>query len=137
MAAQLAALGRPAPELILLLNDPDRHYPVLAEVLAPRGRICSIVPFDQPPDMNLLIRKSASFLWEFMFTRPMFATPDMARQGAILNAVAAMIDDGRLVSTATETLGLINAATLRAAHARLESGRTLGKLVLSGFHPVA
>ncbi|QRM33132.1 zinc-binding alcohol dehydrogenase family protein [Microvirga sp. VF16] len=133
MAAQLTALGRPAPELILLLNDPDRHYPVLAEVLAPQGRICSVVPFDHPPDINLIMRKSAGFMWEFMFTRPMFATADRARQGAILNAIAAMIDDGRLVSTATETLGLINAANLRVAHARLESGRTLGKLVLSGF----
>ncbi|SDA99795.1 zinc-binding alcohol dehydrogenase family protein [Sinorhizobium sp. NFACC03] len=133
MAAQLAALGHAAPDLILLLNDPDRHYPVVAEILASQGRLCSVVPFDHPPDINLIMRKSAGFLWEFMFTRPMFATADMARQGAILNSVATMIDEGRLISTASETLGAINAANLRAAHARLESGRTLGKLVLAGF----
>ncbi len=75
MAAQLASLGRASPDLILLLNDPDRHYPALAEILAPQGKICSIVPFEQPPDMNLIMRKSASFMWEFMFTKPMFAKP--------------------------------------------------------------
>ncbi|WP_051440449.1 zinc-binding dehydrogenase [Ensifer aridi] len=133
MATQLAVLGHAAPELILLLNDPDRHYSVVAEILAPQGRLCSIVPFDHPPDINLIMRKSAGFRWEFMFTRPMFATADMAKQGAILNAVATMIDERRLVSTASETLGPINAANLRAAHARLESGRTIGKLVLAGF----
>lgn len=133
MRAQLTALGRPAPELILLLNDPDRHYPALAEILAPQGRICSIVPFERPPDMNLLMRKSAGFLWEFLFTRPMFATADSARQGDILARVATLIDAGRLISTATETLGPITADNLRTAHARLEGGHTLGKLVLAGF----
>lgn len=133
MAGQLAELGCPAPEMILLLNDPDRHYPALAEILAPQGRICSVVPFDRPVDLNLIMRKSAGFVWEFMFTRPMFGTADKAAQGRILQSIAALIDEGRLVSTATGMLGPINAANLRAAHARLESGRTVGKLVLAGF----
>jgi zinc-binding alcohol dehydrogenase family protein len=77
VGAQIAALGFRAPDLILLLNDPDRHYPALAQMLAPQGTICSVVPFDRPPDMNLLMRKSAGFVWEFMFTRSMFRTPDI------------------------------------------------------------
>lgn len=133
MGAQISALGFLAPDLILLLNDPDRHYPALAEMLAPQGVICSIVPFDQPPDMNLLMRKSAGFVWEFMFTRSMFQTPDMAAQGRILNRITSLIEDGRLVSTEAENLGPINAANLRAAHTRLEDRRTIGKLVLVGF----
>jgi len=40
----------------------------------------------------------------------------------------------RLVKcTLTETLSPINAANLRAAHARLESKGMIGKLVLSGW----
>jgi zinc-binding alcohol dehydrogenase family protein len=133
MGAEIAELGRPAPDLILILNDPDRHYPAIADILAPQGRICSIVPFSTPPNLNLLQQKSASFAWESMFTRAVFNTPDKDVQGKILNEVAAMIDDGRLVSTAAEALGTINAENLRLAHARLERGRTIGKIVLAGF----
>ncbi|WP_231583052.1 zinc-binding alcohol dehydrogenase family protein [Yersinia aldovae] len=133
MAEQLAVQNLSAPDLILLLNDPDRHYPALADMLAPQGKLCCIVPFKQDPNLNLLMRKSASFLWEFMFTRAMFSTADKSTQGVILNSVAAMIDNGRLISTATQNIGAINAANLRAAHLQLESGRTIGKLLLSGF----
>lgn len=133
MEGELAALGRQPPDFVLLLNDPDRHYSAIAQMLAPQGAICCIVPFAEPVDMNMLQRKSASFLWEFMFTRPMFNTPDKAEQGRILNHIATLIDEGRLVSTTAETLGSINAVNLRNAHARLESGRTVGKLVLAGF----
>lgn len=40
---------------------------------------------------------------------------------------------GVLRSTSREHLGKSNAANLKRAHALLESGRTIGKLVLSGF----
>jgi NADPH2:quinone reductase len=36
-------------------------------------------------------------------------------------------------TTAAETLGTINAANLKKAHALIESGRARGKLVLQGF----
>lgn len=135
MAAELSARDLPAPDLILLAADPDAHFPVLAAMLAPQGRICCIVPFDTPPDMNLLMQKSATLTWEFMFTRSMFATPDRTRQGVILNHVATLIDDGRLPPATPEILGSINAANLRAAHSRIEGKRTIGKLVLAGFPP--
>ena len=79
------------------------------------------------------MRKSAGLVWEFMFTRPMFATPDRARQGEILTRIAQMAAEGRLRPTGTETLSPISADTLREAHRRIESGRTIGKIVLSGF----
>ncbi|MCZ4433006.1 zinc-binding alcohol dehydrogenase family protein [Agrobacterium sp. SOY23] len=133
MGAQIAARGLNAPDLILLTNSPDRHYSSLAELIAPQGVICSIVPFDTAPDLNLIMRKSVTFVWEFMFTRPMFQTSDMGEQGRILTLVADLVEAGQLVSTEAENLGLINAENLRTAHARLEQGRTIGKLVLAGF----
>ena len=68
-----------------------------------------------------------------MFTRAMFQTPDMDAQGVILDETAALIDAKKLRTTLTETLTPINAANLRQAHARLESGRTIGKLALAGW----
>lgn len=130
---QLANLALPHIDAILILNDPDRHFPVLAEILAPQGTLCSIVPFKTAPDINSIMRKSATLVWEFMFTRSMFATADIRAQRDILNTVAKLIDAGQIKSAATHDLGLINAANLRAAHGRLESQRTIGKLTLTGF----
>ncbi len=54
----------------------------------------------------------------------------MNRQSEILNQVAALIDDGKIRSKATDTLGTINASNLMKAHAILETGKAKGKLVL-------
>ena len=77
--------------------------------------------------------KSLSLHWELMFTRTLFETADMAEQGRLLDRVAALIDAGKLRSTLTQTMSPINAANLREAHVQIESGRTQGKIVLSGF----
>ena len=68
-----------------------------------------------------------------MFTRPVFETPDMDAQGRLLNEVAALVDAGRIRSTATEIAGRIDAATLRAVHAQIETNTARGKIVLEGF----
>jgi NADPH:quinone reductase-like Zn-dependent oxidoreductase len=94
-----------------------------------------VLPFGAPPDLNALMRKSASFHWTFMFTRSLFDTPDLARQGWILAQVAQWVDQGLLRSTLAEDLGPICARGLRGAHQRLERGDTVGKLVLSGLRP--
>ncbi|HEX5538581.1 MAG TPA: zinc-binding dehydrogenase, partial [Methylophilaceae bacterium] len=60
-------------------------------------------------------------------------TEDMENQHLILNRVAELIDDGTLKTTINKAMTPINAANLRAAHAQLESGSTIGKIVLSGW----
>ena len=131
--AQLRKLGFDAVDYILCYNDPDRHFPAMAEAIAPQGKICSIVENAGELPVGALKSKSATFVWEFMFTRAMFGTPDMIAQHRLLNEVARLIDAGRLQTTVGENLGTINAANLRRAHAQLEGGQTIGKLVLSGF----
>jgi alcohol dehydrogenase len=133
MPAQLAALGIPAVDYILCTNDIDRHFPALVAAVAPQGRICSILGPQKPLAVEGLFPKSASLSFELMFTRSNFQTPDMAEQHALLAEVARMVDDQRLRSTMREHFGRIDAANLARAHAALESGRTIGKIVLSGF----
>lgn len=132
MPAQLQALGLPQVELIAALTETERHFPVLAEVLKPQGRLCVI---DDPKgiDVNLLKRKSASLHWEFMFTRSMFETADIDAQAALLDEVSTLVDAGRLKTTLAERYGAINAANLMRAHAFIESGKAKGKVVLEGF----
>ncbi len=131
--AQLKAVGVPQVDYVLCLNDTDEHFPALAEAIAPQGKICSIVENARPLEIGLLKSKSATFVWEFMFTRAMYETPDMIAQHKLLTEVARLVDAGTLRTTVGEVLGPINAVNLRRAHAQLEGGRTIGKLVLAGF----
>jgi NADPH2:quinone reductase len=77
--------------------------------------------------------KSAAICFELMFTRPRFKTADMIEQHHLLNHVADWLDAGKLRGTMKQALSPINAANLRKAHAQLESGSTIGKVVLKGW----
>jgi len=50
-----------------------------------------------------------------------------------VNEAAALVDLGKLRATAAQSYGTITAANLRRAHAVLEAGRAVGKIVLAGF----
>lgn len=133
MPAQLAAIGLPAVDYVLILNDTDRHLPAATSVVAPQGSICTIVENKHALDVSPLKSKSAAFVWEFMFTRSMYKTDDMIEQGRLLEEVARLLESGQLRATGTEVISPINAANLREAHARLEAGHVIGKLVLKDF----
>src|SRR5262245_25267563 len=132
LASQVKALGIGAPGLVFSTTNTDRHFTEIAELIAPQGRFGLI---DDPPtfDIGVFKRKSVSIHWESMFTRSVFETPDMAEQGALLNEVSKLIDEGVLQSTLADNFGPINAQNLRRAHALIESGRAKGKIVLEGF----
>ena len=127
-----AAGGLPAPDFVACLTHTDRHWADVAALVAPQGKVALI---DDPEaiDIRLLKRKSVSLHWEFMFTRSLFATDDMIAQHRILTEVANLVDDGVLITTLAGVAGRITAEDLRHAHARLESGSSIGKLVLEGF----
>lgn len=133
MPSQLRALGFEHVDFILCFNDTDRHFEAMAEAIAPQGKICSIVENAGPLAIGALKSKSATFVWEFMFTRAMFQTSDMIAQHRLLNEVARLVDAGKLQTTVGDNLGKINAENVRRAHALLEGGQTIGKLVLEGF----
>ncbi|HZY32290.1 MAG TPA: zinc-binding alcohol dehydrogenase family protein [Rhodanobacter sp.] len=134
LAPQLEALGFGRVDAVLNLADTDHYWDAIGQLLAPQGHVGLIVE----PAGALRIgdpykAKCIGIHWEFMFARARFNTPDMAEQGRILERVASLIDAGELRGTRTETLVPINAANLREAHRRLESGSTIGKLVLAGW----
>jgi NADPH2:quinone reductase len=130
---EMARLGHREVDFVANFSNIDTYWSLMSELIRPQGKIVSIVGNRDPLDLNLLKNKSATFAWEFMFTRSMYQTPDMADQGHLLDEVAALIDGGQLRTTLGQTLSPINAANLRQAHAQVESGRTIGKLVLAGW----
>ncbi len=132
MPAQLAALGLEGVDMVISLTNTEAHYPALIEMLRPQGKLALI---DDPAtlDAKPLKLKSLSLHWELMFTRSLFQTPDMIAQHHLLNEVAALIDAGVLRTTLDQVLGPITPQTLQQAHAVLESGKAIGKLVLAGW----
>jgi len=136
LTPQLLALGTAPGALDAAVNfaNTDAYWAELGELIAPQGHLGLIVE----PDGALRIgdpykAKCIGIHWEMMFARPRFRTHDMARQGEILAEVARLIDSGKLRGTRTRTLSPINAANLRQAHAQLEAGSSIGKLVLAGW----
>lgn len=134
LAPQLQALGLDTVDAAINLADTDRYWDALGELLAPQGHVGLIVE----PAGALRIgdpykAKCIGVHWEFMFARPRFRTADMIRHHQILARVGSLVEAGELRSTLTEVLGPINAANLREAHRRMESGGTIGKLALAGW----
>lgn len=132
LAAQIAELGLGAPAFVFSTTHTEQHAAEAAELIAPQGRFALI---DDPQGLDIMVfkRKAVSIHHELMFTRAIYETPDMGAQGDILDAVADLVDDGRIRTTLTERLSPINAANLKRAHALLESGTARGKIVLEGF----
>lgn len=102
-----------------------------ARIVRPFGHIVAID--DGPRDVSPLKGKSVSWHWELMFTRPLQQTPDMIEQHRLLNQMADLVDQGSIKATTTKTFTPISPETLREAHNLVESGRTIGKVVLHGW----
>lgn len=134
LAAQLQPLGIDQVDVILNLADTDAYWQQMGELVAAQGHVGLIVE----PRGALHIgdpwkAKSVGIHWEFMFTRARFQTADRDAQHRILCRAASLVDAGELRVPLGQQLGPITAANLRTAHALLESGRSIGKLVLAGW----
>jgi len=133
LARQIAELAIGAPAFVFSITETSQHIGDILELIAPQGRLGLIDDPKEPVDVRQFKRKALSIHWETMFARPVFQTADMIEQHKLLTQVAELIDAGKIKTTLSDVLGPINATNLKAAHALIESGKTRGKLVLSGF----
>ncbi|MDA0109952.1 zinc-binding alcohol dehydrogenase family protein [Vibrio sp. La 4.2.2] len=124
-------LGFETVDYIFNVADTVGHWDAMAELIAPQGMIGSIVEFDSGIDLSKLQGKSAGFVWELMFTRSIYKTQDMYKQGDILKQVANLIDSGRIQSTLTKEINGFNAESLKQGHRLMESGAMIGKLAIN------
>lgn len=129
---QLKAAGFPTVDIILSLTGTPRNAAQITEVISPQGRLGVIEGMDSLKafDTTQLWTKCVSLHPELMFTRSTYGTPDMIEQHRLLDEAAELVDRGVLRTTMTSNLGRLSAATLKRAHAQLESGTTIGKVVL-------
>jgi zinc-binding alcohol dehydrogenase family protein len=130
---QIEAAGYRFVDYIFNCADTDGYWDSMIDLIVPQGKICTIVDNKGPLNQQVLKLKSAAHVWEFMFTRSKYQTADMIEQHHVLNRVADWIEEGKVKSILRETLRPINSANLKKAHAKLESGSMIGKLVLAGW----
>ncbi|MGY3892472.1 zinc-binding alcohol dehydrogenase family protein [Aeromonas enterica] len=130
LQAELTTLGVTQLDAIFCTNATEQHWDAMASLIRPFGHICTIAESSEPWDLGLLKSKSIAFSQEFMFTRSLFQTPDMIEQHKLLGRVATLLDQGVLKTTLTRTLAELTPVTLARAHAEVEAGRMVGKLVI-------
>ncbi|MEM9929616.1 MAG: zinc-binding dehydrogenase [Bacteroidota bacterium] len=120
-------------ERIYLLDfvNIDAYWETMVDIIKPQGHIVSISDSQQDLNLGLLKAKSVTFSWEFMYTRSMYTTEDIDRQHDILNELSRLLDEGVLQTTLTTTLSGLSAATLKEAHTLQESGKSIGKTVIT------
>jgi len=127
---ELQAAGTDSVDTIFCTTQMELHWQAMADCIAPQGRVVLIDDPAELLDITVFKRKSAAVCWEFMFTRSMFATADMAEQGKLLVRVAHLLDEGSLVTTRRKTLHGLTVDNIRAMHLKQESGTMIGKQVL-------
>ncbi|MBX2833021.1 MAG: zinc-binding alcohol dehydrogenase family protein [Rhodospirillales bacterium] len=130
---ELAALNVSNVDYIFCTSETDQYFDMMANLIAPQGRIVSITEAAQNHNVGLLKAKSASFSYESMFARSMFKTDDMIEQHKLLATVAQLVDDGVIKNTVNESFGPLTPQSLQKAHALLESGKAIGKITFDAI----
>jgi zinc-binding alcohol dehydrogenase family protein len=124
-------IGLPGADYVAALTTTPESLRWIIDVLRPQGH----VNFIDNPEIGVMPfkPKSLTISWEMMFTRSLFQTDDMIEQHRLLKEVASLVDAGRIVTTLTRMDGPLTAANLAVAHRHLESGRSIGKTVLTAI----
>lgn len=127
-----AAVREVAPDGVRWIFSPQtaRHFDAYVDLLVPFGELATIDSSSQIASSKL-VQTSITWHQEWMFTRSKFETPDMGEQGKLLEAVARLVDDGRIVSTLTSRFDGFTPENLRRAHELVESGHSVGKVVVT------
>ncbi len=127
LGVQLKGLGLHGVDYILSCVALT-NFPELVSILNPLGIICCIVGREgtKSLDVTELFAKRGTLTFGYMFTRSRLNV-EPERQGKILEDVAALLDRQVLVTTMTQCLDW---SDIEQAHQALDSGHTLGKIVL-------
>jgi len=130
LVEEVRAAGFKEVDFVLDFVDLNSYWDDLVELIKPQGHIVSITGSATPVALNKLKNKSVTFSWELMYTRSMYQTEDMEQQHHILNELAKLLDNGTLKTTLNQTMKGFTVENLKEAHRLLESGKTIGKVVI-------
>ncbi|WP_224995237.1 zinc-binding alcohol dehydrogenase family protein [Cesiribacter sp. SM1] len=130
LVSEIKNIGFEQVDYIVDFVNLNEYWDAIVELIKPQGKVGSISDPTEPVRLNQLKRKSVSFYWELMFTRSIYQTDDMIEQHHILNKIAQLLDNGILQPTLNTTIEGLTAENIKEAHRLLESGKTIGKVVI-------
>ncbi len=127
LVAAVRAVAPDGVDYVFSANS-EGNVEAYAELLPVHG---AVVAIDDPAGLDLmpLKPKSQSWLWEFLYSRPV-EDPADDHHAVMLRAITELVDAGLVRSTMTTRLGPLDVDTLREAHRRIESGSVIGKVVI-------
>lgn len=125
VVTQLSDAGIDRVDMVLSTAGTTANLGWIAEALRPFGHL-SAIDLGRPVDTGPLMRKSLSLHAEMVFSR----IADGGSQATMLAELASDVTEGRLRPIATTVLEGLTVASMRQAHELVETGRTIGKIVL-------
>jgi zinc-binding alcohol dehydrogenase family protein len=129
LVEQLKSANIPDVDMVLSTAGTADNFEHLAEILRPFGHIC-LVDMTPSIDTSVLMAKSASVHLEMVFSKILYGR-DFRSQGSILEAITALVSEGKVKPIVTARLEGLTPQTMRTAHAQLETKRTIGKVVIA------
>jgi zinc-binding alcohol dehydrogenase family protein len=130
LVEELKKNGYANVDYIAMLYDINAYWESVVQILKPFGTVVSIEENKEPFNIDPLKNKGQQFKWEFMFAKGNYEH-EMQTQGDALNMISKLLEAGTLQSTLSQTFQGINAANILESYDLLDSGKTLGKIVLT------
>ncbi|UQS83099.1 zinc-binding alcohol dehydrogenase family protein [Bombilactobacillus thymidiniphilus] len=133
LVTQIRQLGYHFVDYILNLNNLDAHWNEIAQLIKPDGTVGATTENRHLIDLQKLTKKRVTFVWEWMYSKSYYQTIDLVSQHDILNELAQLYENEKLQPIDTIHYAPINAANMKKAHANVEAGTMIGKVVLTGW----
>lgn len=118
-------------DYIFCTFDTDLYFEKMIELVKTRGKIATIVAFNEKQDLNLLKSKSVTFTHEYMYSRPLHDADDLNIHHQYLTDITEKLEAGHYKPTVNKVIDGLSADSLYEAHKTLESHSMIGKLVIT------
>ncbi|PTJ80434.1 zinc-binding alcohol dehydrogenase family protein [Staphylococcus kloosii] len=118
-------------DYIFCTFDTDLYFEKMIELVKTRGKIATIVAFNEKQDLNLLKSKSVTFTHEYMYSRPLHDADDLNIHHQYLTDITEKLEAGQYKPTVNKVIDGLSADSLYEAHKTLESHSMIGKLVIT------
>jgi NADPH:quinone reductase-like Zn-dependent oxidoreductase len=118
-------------DYIFCTFDTDLYFEKMIELVKTRGKIATIVAFNEKQDLNLLKSKSVTFTHEYMYSRPLHDADDLNIHHQYLTDITEKLEAGQYKPTVNKVIHGLSADSLYEAHKTLESHSMIGKLVIT------
>jgi NADPH:quinone reductase and related Zn-dependent oxidoreductases len=126
---QLNQHGIKGVDYVAVLYDITNYFDRIKDLVNPLGHVGALVSVDHPLEVGVFKSRSISFDWEFMFTKTQYNV-QIQTQGEYLAKMAKLIEEGHLKANVNKIYTGMNSKTLKLATKELESGHTVGKIVI-------